>query len=379
VTNRRTRVGPRRAGGCRFQRVLPAVLLIGAIGALVISVPAAGVSRQVGVVDSTSTPDVASTSVPETVAPATSEPVATDTATTDPAITDPGTTEPGVTDPSPSVPATSEPTAVSSTPAETSVDAVVETSEPATTIEAAPVAVSLTPSMSLFPDADGNFTNDDDEIAYAGESSGVTASVTVVNAAPDPLGAISIAAPNGESPGEWSKIDVDAARVLLPTGVTAQIRITFDDGSTVTEHGTSSGPIPILTGGSPVASLVVTFHGSLEPDARVGLDVHGTLNDSVGDEDLPSGRSPGIGACASIAGGRSTTLTFRSATSAESSRCKSRTVGLGCLPPCWPRGLPRARIRVGRARARFRPPDSRRQRLPRTATRPRSPVVRVRS
>lgn len=279
------------------------------------------------VTSATTLPDGPATStVDETGAPMTSEGVAS----TAPVDTTGETVEPGTTAEPPestgvdpvdsSIPGSSiaadEPCAaqadstVDSLPGSTSVDGPGPT-EPAESASACVPTetddVTLTPTINVFPDGDGNFTNDEGEAVVAGEASGLSIAVRVTNSAPNALSSMIIDAPAGSESGEWAKVDVELVRVQTPAGTSGQLTVRYADGTIISRETSPNESVPVASVSS-VTAIRLTVTGVLDgaatiaPGATAGLEVHGTLNGTVGPDDLADGASPGVELCALVAG-----------------------------------------------------------------------------
>ena len=335
---RQSRFGP-------YQRATRAIALTTFV--VVVAVP--GASALGG---STPTTDPPSTT-PVDGGPTTVPPVTTDSATTDVVATsEPATTEAAATTEPTAEPQTSIPAIDSTAPEDTTPDGGVETSDPDPTIvdgaecvlpegdattsslpedtvtqsvpvstidttfvdevceptDAAPSIVLLTPTISVFPDGDGNLTNDEDEVAFFGEPSGLSGSVRLTNSSPTALATMTIVAPSESMPSEWAKVDIESVRAVVPTGTTAQLLVTYGDGTTLVEDLSGDASISVGTRKTSVSSVQLTVRGvvddapTIAPGVVVGLDLHGVLNEGVGTEDLPDGASPGVELCASVSG-----------------------------------------------------------------------------
>ena len=169
-----------------------------------------------------------------------------------------------------------------------------------------PNIVSLVSGKTFFPDANGNYRQDSNEYAVVGQSSGVSALMTVQNASPFPVGTLTITEPSALSTNEFDKVDVTSIRVLLPTGATqAVLTVTCRDGSAPAARPFTSSQESVPTGcpaGSPPSQLTVTYTGidgqgagTIATGATATLGFTGNLNALVDNSDVPSQGNPGAG------------------------------------------------------------------------------------
>jgi hypothetical protein len=261
----------------------------------------------------TATPstDVPETSSTEIAAVGSTEPVPP---STPPLDTTPASTEPtGSESPDTEAPATSDgsvdtvdtgPVVESSVPVETSVETSdVPVDSPALSTELASLVPAVAATMQMFVDEDGDFSPDaPGSAAMLGESTGVTIVATARNDVEGPIDSLSIRAPSLGAVAEFAKLDVTGVHVTLAGSTTAQVTVTFGDGSAFGHDVTSDGAIPFA--GSGVASVEATFGsgpGSIAGGAAATLTLHGTINDGVGDDDLGDGADPGVGVCITAA------------------------------------------------------------------------------
>lgn len=167
--------------------------------------------------------------------------------------------------------------------------------------------VVLTPMISVFPDADGNFTNDEDEAVVLGEASGLSVGVRLTNSATNELSAMIIDAPAGGGSGEWGKVDIGSVRVSTPAGTSGQLTVRYADGTSLSQEISSTESL-LVASDSSVTAVRLTVTGLLDgvptiaPGTTASLGVHGTLTAQAGADDLADGASPGIELCASVSG-----------------------------------------------------------------------------
>lgn len=171
-----------------------------------------------------------------------------------------------------------------------------------------PDTVLVHTQKSFFADTNGNFTRDTGEYAVVGEDSPVSATVSVRNDSAFPLRHIRITEPDaGAATSEFDKLDATKVRLRFPTGATtAHLVVKYDDGSADLEQDLSAtATVDISRTGTRVKSIEVVYtgvDGDGKPSIAIGatayLDVHGTLNDDVTNDDLPNGTSPGVVNCA---------------------------------------------------------------------------------
>jgi hypothetical protein len=204
-----------------------------------------------------------------TAAPAATEPPATEPPSTEPPATEPPTTEtPATTEPA----VTSEPVDSTEPPASSEPP---ETSEPTGSSEPGEVAVTAT--MHLFPDTNGDFLHDDNDVAFLGQQSTVAAVVDVTNTSPDVVADLAVTLPGSGSSG-FAGVDVTAIRVASATPASALVSYGDNTSSEVALGGEPTG---VDRSGARAEMLTATFTG-VAPGASVRLDVHGTLNDNAG-------------------------------------------------------------------------------------------------
>ncbi len=179
------------------------------------------------------------------------------------------------------------------------------------TYDILPDTLDLRPTKTFFPDTDGDFTQEAGEYAVLGQNSPVSAKVDVKNASSFPIAEISIVEPDAAAPqSEFGKFDTDKVRLRFPSGATgASLKVTYADGTTFSNDYTAGTTITVAKAGTRVTKVEVTYTGktadgspTIGAGATAGLDLAGTLNDSVTAADLPGGSSPGVGDCAAYAG-----------------------------------------------------------------------------
>lgn len=167
-----------------------------------------------------------------------------------------------------------------------------------------PDTLVLGATKDYFPDTDGSYSEDSGEHAVIGHDSPVTAIVSITNRSPFKIAEIVVREPHPAPVGdpnasELEKLDVSEVRWVLPQGGTsAQVVVTYDDGTTTDQTYTADGTAPVETG-KRVTGVTVTYSGrdadgnaSIAEGATARLGVHGTLNDLVTDDDLADGTSP---------------------------------------------------------------------------------------
>lgn len=169
-----------------------------------------------------------------------------------------------------------------------------------------PNVVALKSGKTFFPDTNGDYSQGNNEYAVVGQSSGVSALMTVQNASPFPVASLTITEPSATSTNEFTKVDVRSVRVLLPTGAQqAVLTVTCRDGSSPAPRGFTSSQNAIPTGcpaGSPPAQISVTYTGvdalgggTIARNATATLGFTGNLNSLADNSDVPSGGNPGAG------------------------------------------------------------------------------------
>jgi fimbrial isopeptide formation D2 family protein/uncharacterized repeat protein (TIGR01451 family) len=179
-----------------------------------------------------------------------------------------------------------------------------------------PSTVVLKAAKSYYADTNGNYTRDNGEYAVVGEHSPVSASVSVQNLSAFPLQQITVVEPDATAPAsEFDKLDVSDLRLRFPSGATgAHLVVAYADGSQLVQDYTSGTSVAVAKPGTRVTQVTVVYTGtdaggspSIAVNATAYLDVHGTLNNLVTNDDLPNGTSPGVGNCASYSASAGTT------------------------------------------------------------------------
>lgn len=201
------------------------------------------------------------------------------------------------------------------------------------TFDVLPDTVLVHATKSFVADTDGSFGRDNGEYAVVGESSPVSATVSIRNDSAFPLRHVRIVEPDAGSPtAEFDKLDVTKVRVRFPAGATeAQLTVTYADGSAdLVQNLTATGVVDVSRAGTRPETIEVFYtgvDGEGQPSIAIGstahLDLHGTLNAGVTADDLASGTSPGVGNCASY---RAQADTSNSTGTASGNACAQLTV-----------------------------------------------------
>ncbi|WP_156382612.1 DUF5979 domain-containing protein [Sanguibacter sp. Leaf3] len=167
-----------------------------------------------------------------------------------------------------------------------------------------PDTLVLGATKDYFPDTDASYTEDTGEHAVIGHDSPVTAIVSITNRSPFKIAEIVVREPHSAPVGspdasELEKLDVSQVRWVLPQGGTsAQVLVTYADGTMTEQTYTADGSAPTAAG-KRVTGVTITYTGrdadgnaSIAEGATARLGIHGTLNDLVTDDDLADGTSP---------------------------------------------------------------------------------------
>lgn len=219
-----------------------------------------------------------------------------------------------------------------------------------------PDSVLVHAQKTFVADTNGNFTRDTGEYAVVGQRSPVSASVSVRNDSAFALRHLRITEPDAAAPSsEFEKLDATKVRVRFPAGATtAHLVVTYADGSAdLVRDVSATTTVDVARAGTRPTSIEVLYTGvdgdgkpSIAIGATAHLDVHGTLNALVTNDDLPNGSSPGIGNCAAYRAqadvSNSTGTTAGSACAALPVEARSsggsgvKTVGQTSVPPGQP-------------------------------------------
>ncbi|MGW2399697.1 DUF5979 domain-containing protein [Kitasatospora sp. NPDC001664] len=152
-----------------------------------------------------------------------------------------------------------------------------------------PDVLVLTGTKKFFPDTNGDFTQQSDEHAVAGEGSPVTAMVDVTNASPFPVKSVTVTEPQPGTEADFAKVQVQQVRLRFPDGATqATLTVRYADGTSSTTTYTADTTVDVAKAGTTVTGVEVTYTGtdadgnpSIAPGADAGLDLHGPLAPGV--------------------------------------------------------------------------------------------------
>ncbi|WP_329120409.1 DUF5979 domain-containing protein [Streptomyces sp. NBC_01465] len=178
------------------------------------------------------------------------------------------------------------------------------------TYDILPDILVLNGTKKFFPDTDGDFTQETGEHAVIGENSPVSMMVDVKNNSPFPVKSITITEPDPNATSEFDLVEISKVRLRFPEGATeAKLTVTYSDGTSTTNTYTEGTTVDVAKPGAQVTKVEVTYTGvdadgnpTIKEGADAGLDLHGTLGDDVGPDNLPTGVSPGVDNCAGFKG-----------------------------------------------------------------------------
>ncbi|GAB3196106.1 hypothetical protein GCM10027062_04560 [Nocardioides hungaricus] len=171
-----------------------------------------------------------------------------------------------------------------------------------------PGTVLVSAQKTFVADTNANFTRENGEYAVVGQSSPVSATVSVRNDSAFPLRQVRITEPDAGAPAsEFAKLDVTKVRLRFPAGATSgSLTVKYADGSAdLVQTLSATATVDVARPGTRVTGVEVLYtgvDGEGKPSIAIGstsyLDLHGTLNGGVTNDDLPGGASPGVGNCA---------------------------------------------------------------------------------
>ncbi len=212
------------------------------------------------------------------------------------------------------------------------------TSDPAcTNFTVIPNVVALGNSKTFFPDTNGDYSQGAGEYAVLGQSSPVSALMTVQNKSAFPVASLTVTEPSVASANEFNKVDATSIRISLPNGATqAVLTVTCRDGSNPAPRTFTATQSLLPTGcpdTSPPSKISVTYsgtdalgNGTIATNATATLGFHGNLNAEVDNSDVPSQGNPGAGVvnCADMTISRDT----RGSGTGSGTACKTLPVQL---------------------------------------------------